>query len=66
MPSGSFVSGPLRTVALAAIVMSFAFPIAAASVSGTVFDDLNGNGTINAGEPGLAGVTVNLDANAVR
>ena len=34
-----------------------------ASVAGTVFTDTNGNGTINAGESGLAGQTVYLDLN---
>jgi hypothetical protein len=31
-----------------------------ASITGTVFDDDNGNGVQDSGEPGLAGVTVNL------
>ncbi len=31
------------------------------SVSGVKFDDLNGNGTRDPGEPGVAGVTVELD-----
>jgi CSLREA domain-containing protein len=30
------------------------------SISGTVFNDLNGNGTQDAGEPGLSGVTIEL------
>ena len=34
----------------------------AAVVSGVVFNDLNGNGTQDAGEPGLSGVTVTIDA----
>jgi len=38
--------------------------VSAASISGTVFNDLNGNGAINPGEPGVPGVTVNLDTNA--
>ena len=33
------------------------------SVTGTVFNDLNGNGTLDAGETGLAGWTVFVDAN---
>ena len=33
------------------------------SISGIKFNDLNGNGVRNAGEPGLAGVTVFLDTN---
>lgn len=32
------------------------------SVSGTVFNDLNGNGVRDAGEPGIPGVAVTLDA----
>ncbi|REK19688.1 MAG: DUF11 domain-containing protein [Actinobacteria bacterium] len=31
-----------------------------ASFSGTVFEDLNGNGVLDAGEPGIAGATVDL------
>ena len=34
--------------------------VAAASIGDSVWDDLNGNGIENAGEPGLAGVTVRL------
>ena len=33
------------------------------AVTGTVFNDLNRNGTQDAGEPGVSGVTVFLDAN---
>ena len=33
------------------------------AVTGTVFDDINGNGSQDAGEAGIAGVTVYLDAN---
>ncbi len=52
-----------RLLSVLAIGM-FALPLAAASISGTVFNDLNGNGVFNAGEPGVAGVTINLDTNA--
>jgi len=38
--------------------------VATASISGTVFNDTNGNGTLNPGETGIAGVTVTLDAGA--
>ena len=31
-----------------------------ASISGTVYDDLNGSGSFEVGEPGIVGVTVNL------
>ncbi len=34
-----------------------------ATISGQVVNDLNGNGAINAGEPGQAGVQVYIDAN---
>ena len=34
-----------------------------ASISGTKFNDLNGNGVRDPGEPGLAGITVFLDTN---
>src|SRR3954451_22352079 len=34
------------------------------SVQGTVFNDVNGNGARDAGEPGLAGWTAYLDPNA--
>jgi hypothetical protein len=33
------------------------------SISGTVFNDANGNGVLDAGETGMAGVVVFLDAN---
>ncbi|MBC7785428.1 MAG: S8 family serine peptidase [Burkholderiales bacterium] len=35
----------------------------AGSISGEVFEDRNGNGTFDAGEPGLIGVTVYIDSN---
>ena len=35
-----------------------------ASISGQTFNDLNGNGILDAGEPGLAGVTIQLDKDA--
>ncbi|MEJ1959221.1 MAG: SdrD B-like domain-containing protein, partial [Nitrosomonadales bacterium] len=31
-----------------------------ASLSGTVFNDVNFNGTLDSGEPGIAGVTLTL------
>ena len=31
-----------------------------ASIAGTVYNDLNGNGSFDVGEPGIAGVTVSL------
>ena len=34
------------------------------SISGSKFDDLNGNGVRDAGEPGLQGLTVFIDANS--
>ncbi len=34
--------------------------IVGGSISGTKFDDLNGNGTRDAGEPGVAGVTIEI------
>ena len=37
------------------------FGIAAAAFSGTVFDDLNDNGVLDPGEPGMPGVTVYVD-----
>jgi len=47
-------------------VLSLALPVfaAAASISGVVFDDRNGNGIRDAAEPGLAGVAVS-DGTAV-
>ncbi|TWU03911.1 MSCRAMM family protein [Neorhodopirellula pilleata] len=36
-------------------------PPVTSDVSGTKFDDLNGNGVRDAGEPGLAGITILLD-----
>ncbi len=41
--------------------VDFGFVRGTASVSGTVFDDLDGDGQQDPGEPGLAGVTVTLD-----
>jgi hypothetical protein len=38
--------------------------IGTGSVSGTVYNDLNGNGVQNPGEPGLPGVTITLRNNA--
>jgi hypothetical protein len=35
-----------------------------ASVSGSVYQDSNGNGALDAGEPGIAGVTVSLSGSA--
>lgn len=55
----------LRPFAFAAVIwIAAASAASAASVSGSVFNDLNGDGVQNAGEPGLAGWTVNLDTNA--
>ena len=34
------------------------------SIAGTVYNDLNGNGALNTGEPGLANVIVYIDANS--
>src|SRR5207253_1905051 len=34
-----------------------------ATISGTVFNDTNGNGVLNSGETGLGGVTVGVDVN---
>jgi uncharacterized protein (DUF2141 family) len=35
----------------------------AGSISGMVYNDLNGNGSLDTGEPGLSGITVYSDAN---
>lgn len=40
----------------------FGFVPGPATLAGTVFDDLDGDGQQDAGEPGIAGVTVTLDA----
>jgi hypothetical protein len=57
------VAGPLL---IASAVASSIRPLGAssASISGSVFDDLNGNGVRNAGEPGLAGVVIQFDQGA--
>src|SRR5207244_1543918 len=34
-----------------------------ATITGTKFNDTNGNGTLDSGEPGLANVTIFLDTN---
>jgi hypothetical protein len=56
--------------ALAALLPSLLHPVMVApavsttgEIDGTVFNDLNGNRTRDAGEPGLPGVTVFLDLN---
>ena len=55
----------LRSIAFVTIATMAAAPVAsAASISGTVFNDVNGNGVRDAGEPGLGARTVNLDMNA--
>ena len=38
-------------------------PVAAGTISGRKFNDLNGNGIIDAGEPALSGWTIQLDIN---
>ena len=40
-------------------------PVATGSVTGVVFNDLNGNGSRDTGEPGLAGVSVDVGAQTV-
>ncbi len=37
-----------------------------ASIAGTVYNDLNGNGSFDIGEPGIAGVTVSLTGSKFR
>ncbi|MGH7214748.1 MAG: hypothetical protein ACREIT_08290, partial [Tepidisphaeraceae bacterium] len=39
-------------------------PVFGGSVSGTVFDDTNGNGALDSGEAGVAGVSVFFDSNS--
>jgi streptogramin lyase len=41
--------------------ISEAQPLPSNTISGTVYNDLNANGSLDAGEPGLAGMTVYLD-----
>jgi len=43
--------------------IQFTAPPFGSTISGKVFDDLNGSGVQNAGDPGMAGVTVYLDLN---
>ncbi|MFN8644631.1 MAG: SdrD B-like domain-containing protein [Candidatus Binatia bacterium] len=59
------MSSLLRGLPLLALTLALA-PVAAraAEVGGTVFDDRNGDGAQGAGEPGLAGWVVYIDANA--
>ena len=57
-------SRKLAIVAVAALLGS-ATPVAAEMATGTVFEDLNGNGLLDAGEPGVAGVRVS-DGETVR
>ena len=41
-----------------------ATPVPPGSISGGVWNDMNGNGAINGGEPGMSGVTVKIGAGA--
>ena len=43
---------------LAAWLLALAVPVGAETARGSVFEDLNGNGLREAGEPGIAGVRV--------
>lgn len=56
-----FVFAAVAWIAAASVASAAAI---ASSISGVVFNDLNGDGIQNAGETGLAGWTVNLDTNA--
>jgi hypothetical protein len=45
------------------LAIQFTAPPFGSTISGQVYDDLNNNGVHDAGEPGMAGVTVYLDLN---
>ncbi len=49
------------TVGQTLTVADFGTTVAPGAISGTVFNDLNGNGVLDAGEPGLAGELVYID-----
>ncbi len=46
------------------LMFAFAGSASAATISGTKFNDVNGNGTMDVGEVGLPGVLIYLDQNA--
>lgn len=67
LPAGAFQTSANPadlTLAPSGTVSGVNFGNFFSSISGQVFNDTNGNGAVNAGETGLAGVTVNLDAGA--
>ena len=49
-----------RLLAVPALILAAVFPAAAQSVSGTAFEDRNGNGIRDPGEPSLPGVSVRM------
>jgi lysophospholipase L1-like esterase len=49
-----------RLLAAAALLLAASFPARAQSVSGTAYEDRNGNGKRDAGEPVIPGVTVRM------
>lgn len=61
--SASNYPTPNSTVGYGLINANAAVASTVGTVSGTVFQDNNGNGVLNNGEPGVAGVTVYYDAN---
>ncbi len=57
------VGGILQSGAPVVVTSNAAPPVPTGAISGTVFEDTNGNGSQNAGESGIAGVTVYIDTN---
>ncbi len=62
-PTAGFYSVPLATGQAATGYLFGNAPAATASISGEVFTDANGNGSLDSGEKGLPNVTVFIDAN---
>jgi uncharacterized repeat protein (TIGR01451 family) len=58
--TSSAESGDLATNGASDLTLDFGFVKPAVTVGDTVFADTNGNGTQNAGEPGIPGVTVTI------
>lgn len=59
--SNMFRQVPLRVLALAIVAfVALTLPVSACHIGDLVWDDLNGNGIQDAGEPGVSGVTVKL------
>ncbi len=59
--AGTFDLADVASVAGKSATAHVTVRVTAASMAGTVYNDLNGNGLADAGEPGIGGVTVTLE-----